>query len=660
MKIMYIKAGNIDEKSGGGLESAKILHSLKHYLNTRKDIHIYVVSRDRNDVKGYSFLNKKKWKDILSRALFHSSYAFVDLRFGDLLAMVQKVDPDIVILGNSRLGFMVNAIKKKCSNTRIIVHFDNVEYDYVDAYFANKKEFKHFIYWLEKFVVRRDEKSAVGIADFMLLLTKRDRIRLSEMYGAEFNANNFAVVPICLEEKATALKSSHKEYLVFTGSLWYEANCLAVLWFLENIWDEIKKHYPELAFKICGSNPSKVFLEAVCKYDSVAVYPNYKSYDEIFCDSSIFISPIQEGAGMKVKVAEALSLGLPIIASRESLIGYEEALADPLGKDVIFKGDTVQDYIEGLKTLLSIDRKDVSKKAKEIFRKYYTIKRGEDLIAAILDKYAKYNDESSVFDSNIIESKPLVSVIMPVYNSQEYLREAIDSVREQTYENWEIIAINDGSSDKSIEILNEYKEANLRIIVIDNNNNFGVVKSRNIGIQYAKGDWIAFLDSDDLWAKDKLEKQLIYADKNNSLFVFTDIYMLSHSYSSVKYCSLEPKEIDYKTILKGNMIALASVMIKKEIVSTFPMEREDLHEDYILWMKVLRKGYNAYGINQPLTFIRIRENSRSSNKINSVAKAFKSYRYLQIGILESLAYTVMNTLRSIKKYTYLILNRRKI
>ncbi len=246
--------------------------------------------------------------------------------------------------------------------------------------------------------------------------------------------------------------------------------------------------------------------------------------------------------------------------------------------------------------------------------------------------------------------KPLVSIIIPVYNSEELISETINSVLQQKYKNWEMIMVDDFSDDNSIEIIKEYQQKDERIKLIRLDNNQGVANARNIGLKYAKGKYIAFLDSDDIWISEKLEKQVIFMLDNNIEFSFTEYRHFYKFADELEKKINIPSIVDYRTLLRGNVIGCLTVMIDREKIPNIYMPKQR-HEDYITWLAILKQGFKAYGLKEDLARYRVRGSSLSSNKKRSSLWTWCIYRNIEkLSLAESLYYFSWYTIRSIKKH----------
>lgn len=385
MKILYIKAGKIDEKTGGGFESYKILYSLREWISKNPEDEFLIISEDLLDVEAIDTPVKKKWKDFAARFFLHSNYMYIDYKINNLKKFILHTKYDVVILGNSRLGFIAKDIKKRFNDTKVIIHYDNVEFDYIDAYFLEETGIKNKLYkFIEKISVKRDEGSSVMYGDINILLTERDKNRLNNIYGINSTVNK--IIPICLEEghKPFRLKNSKYPNLFFIGSLWYKSNSTGITWFLDNIWVKIKNKFPDATLTIGGSKPSKELSEKIELDKSIRFFPNFNRIEDILYSNSILISPIQKGAGMKIKIAEALSMGFPVIASEESLVGYEEAYTDSLSRGLMYNANSFEGYIKSIEEISRLEFSILSNNARKLFRKYYSLKRAADSMEDLL------------------------------------------------------------------------------------------------------------------------------------------------------------------------------------------------------------------------------------------------------------------------------------
>lgn len=242
----------------------------------------------------------------------------------------------------------------------------------------------------------------------------------------------------------------------------------------------------------------------------------------------------------------------------------------------------------------------------------------------------------------------IVSVIIPVYNGRLYIEDAINSVLNQTIKT-EIIVIDDASNDGTDLILQPYIIKN-EIIYTCNYTNQGVAFSRNKGIQLAKGEYIAFLDCDDWWHKDKLSKQIAVLKMTKAPFCYTGRELFNEHASTLRQFIRAPLKVTYNDLLYTNVIACSSVVIRKEIALEIPMVHDELHEDYIMWLLVLRKYNFACGINEPLLKTRLTQGGKSRNKLKTFRMTFGVYRYIGINRIMSIFYTINHVIRSGLRY----------
>ena len=241
-----------------------------------------------------------------------------------------------------------------------------------------------------------------------------------------------------------------------------------------------------------------------------------------------------------------------------------------------------------------------------------------------------------------------VSVIMPAYNASSYIKEAIESVYRQNVD-WELIIIDDASTDTTESVVQEFLQDE-RIVYIKNEQNMGVAQSRNLGIESAQGEYIAFLDSDDRWTENKLKRQLELMRQKDAVLCSTARALMNQQGVLTGKVIDVPNKIDYKTLLYGNCISLSSAMVRREIALEFPMQQEQLHEDYIFWLQILKKYKVAYGINEPMLEYRVSEKSKSGNKLRSAAMTFGVYRYIGLNIFQCIYYFAAYAVNGVKKH----------
>lgn len=222
----------------------------------------------------------------------------------------------------------------------------------------------------------------------------------------------------------------------------------------------------------------------------------------------------------------------------------------------------------------------------------------------------------------------LVSIIMPAYNAEKYISESIESVLAQTYKNWELIVVDDCSKDGTIDVIKQYQMLDNRIKVISLMYNAGVANARNVGMELAKGRYIAFLDSDDLWIDIKLEEQIIFMRQNQIYFSFSQ-YRRFTDKNKGKMVDALPC-VNYQKALYGNPIGCLTVCLDRRFIREFKFSKQR-HEDYIAWLNILKNNdICAYGIPKVLALYRIgNSNSLSGNKLKSMIWTWNVYRKSQ-------------------------------
>jgi len=235
----------------------------------------------------------------------------------------------------------------------------------------------------------------------------------------------------------------------------------------------------------------------------------------------------------------------------------------------------------------------------------------------------------------------LISIITPTFNSEKYIEETIQSVLNQTYKNWELVIVDDASTDTTSKIIKELQDKDSRIQFLQLGINSGAGIARNKGIEMAQGEFVAFLDADDLWKPEKLLKQLDFMNKNNALVCYSSYQLIDEKSNSLNTIIHALPVLDKKKMLKANYIGnLTGIYNAKKLGKLYmPVIRK--RQDWGLWLKCIEKSGKAYGINEVLASYRVRENSISSNKLNLLKYNYLFYRKAcKFGVFKSGIYLI--------------------
>jgi len=249
-------------------------------------------------------------------------------------------------------------------------------------------------------------------------------------------------------------------------------------------------------------------------------------------------------------------------------------------------------------------------------------------------------------------SNDLVSIIMPAYNVEKLISDSINSVLSQTYKNFELIVVDDYSQDQTSQIVENFILKDKRVKLIKNIKNKGVAETRNTGLDHASGDFVAFLDSDDKWVENKLEKQLdIFAKYTDIDIVYSSYYRFNSS--GIGKAVRVPHFLNKKKLLKGNPIGNLTAIYNFQ---NFPTIRQKKigHEDYLFWLEIFNSSKNVkgFGIQEPLAYYRVAEDghSISGNKLKAAGWTWRIYReHLQLSLISSLFYFSYYMIKAILK-----------
>lgn len=225
----------------------------------------------------------------------------------------------------------------------------------------------------------------------------------------------------------------------------------------------------------------------------------------------------------------------------------------------------------------------------------------------------------------------LISIITPTYNSFEYIKETYQSICNQSYSNWEWLVTDDCSSDDTFKLLQELVKNDPRIRLFKNEVNSGAAVTRNVSLSHAQGDFIAFIDSDDLWFQNKLEKQIAFMG-NDINFSFT-AYELVNAKGKLLGKTVDTHQTGsfsyVDQLRKKATLGCSTVMLRREAFTDISMPLIRTRQDYALWLKLLKSGNNAFVLNEVLTQYRILPNSISSNKIKAAKQNWFVYRKIE-------------------------------
>ena len=225
----------------------------------------------------------------------------------------------------------------------------------------------------------------------------------------------------------------------------------------------------------------------------------------------------------------------------------------------------------------------------------------------------------------------LVSIIVPVYNSEAYLAETLDSVRRQTYCNWELLLVDDCSTDASAEIIQTYMEQDDRIRYIPLTTNSGAAVARNTGLQASKGRYIAYLDADDLWYPRKLERQLAFLQENNVYFSCCAYDKIEQDGTPLHKTVYMPRTMNYHQLLKNTIIQTVGVIVDTKYVDPALLEMPNVRrgQDFATWLQILRSGILFHGQPEVLASYRRVATSLSSNKFRAIKRTWHVYRNVE-------------------------------
>ena len=238
------------------------------------------------------------------------------------------------------------------------------------------------------------------------------------------------------------------------------------------------------------------------------------------------------------------------------------------------------------------------------------------------------------------KNNQLISIIIPYYKKKKFISKTVRSILNQNYKNFEIILIYDDENKNDFNFLLKLIKPFKKKKIILNKKNYGVAKSRNIALKYCKGKYIALIDSDDTWKKNKLRNQYEFMVRNSALFSFTSYNIINHKDKIINK-RIVTEDADYSSLSRSNYIGLSTVMFHKKLIYKMKFPKLKTQEDFAVWLKLLREGYKLYHYNKILTNWRKSENSLSSKTFDKIKDAFKLFYFYENKNLLSSIYSVL-------------------
>ena len=243
----------------------------------------------------------------------------------------------------------------------------------------------------------------------------------------------------------------------------------------------------------------------------------------------------------------------------------------------------------------------------------------------------------------MFSEKIKVSVIMPAYNMERYIYAAIDSVQKQTYSNWELLVIDDGSKDATCDIVERLAAEDTRIRLIRNEKNMGVARTRNRGFELASGEYVALLDSD--------ARQVRLAEETGADVVFCSYGIIGATGETLCADFIVPEATNFEECLSKIVISCSTALLSRDVYSRYRFNPDYYHEDLVFWLQILHDGLKTSGVADVLADYRVYEGTRASNKMRSAVNRWKVYRtYFGLPIGKSVAMFAKYTFLGIKKY----------
>lgn len=225
--------------------------------------------------------------------------------------------------------------------------------------------------------------------------------------------------------------------------------------------------------------------------------------------------------------------------------------------------------------------------------------------------------------------RPLLTVIMPSYNAERFIAESIDSVIAQTVEDWELIIIDDASTDATLDLVSDYRRHEPRVRIVTQDTHQGPAHTRNLGLDQARGHLIAFIDSDDVWLPEKTAKQVAAMERHQADLSYTGYRRRRHAEQHGTVVTV-PERVTYDSMLRRNLIACSSAMVRRSTCGTVRMPNIMRRQDHGYWLALLRdQSRTAVGVTEPLVSYRLHQDSLSANKLLAAKYSWKLLREVE-------------------------------
>ena len=247
---------------------------------------------------------------------------------------------------------------------------------------------------------------------------------------------------------------------------------------------------------------------------------------------------------------------------------------------------------------------------------------------------ARTPDPDALAPSAVVDG--LVSIVMPAHDTRPYVGEAIAAIQAQTHREWELIVVDDASSDGTPDVVAAIAARDPRVRLVRQSECRGPGPTRNTGIALARGRWLAFQDSDDLWDPDKLERQLAFMRARGAALSMHGYRMVDPELNPIGHPVRVPARVAYRALLKNTIVAMITVMVDRTQVGGLELPPLPQHEDLVLWYRTLRRGWVFEGVPEPLATYRIVRRSASRNKWRSALRMWRVYREQErLGVLDA-------------------------
>lgn len=387
MKLLYITFEPPSEYSGGGIVVKQSILSL---IDNYQIDYVGPYIKDDEIRAKVNVLHQLEYENNFYSRVINIFRGISTGYFSSWNNIKEEINWDnyeTVFLEFSKYNFVTSYVKKR--NKNLVVRMHNVEYDYYNNLYNLNKSLRSLV---RKYLAKKQEYETLVNSDLVICLTDNDKNRITEIYGSSIDTTRVEVIPVSIQSKNGEVNSYkfeneniilNKPYCLITGSLWYGPNSEGIIWFIKNVWHQfICENNSDFSLVLAGSKPSAEIKKIAAEESRIYLVDSPEDMGPLFANAKVYVAPIFNGAGMKVKIAEALSYGLHIIGTPHAFIGYKLE-GNPLMDIVKDEGEFLASLNQNI-SVSNVKRQKEKEEILKLFAKNFSIESSKKAFIRIL------------------------------------------------------------------------------------------------------------------------------------------------------------------------------------------------------------------------------------------------------------------------------------